>query len=319
MILISSPRRAFTLVELLVVLAIIGLLLALLLPAVQAAREAARRTSCSYRLSQLILAVNQYEMAHGFYPPGTIDAKGPVLNARAGFHHNWLIQVLPYLEEGNVYRAIDHKQSVYHRNNAAIKGQAIAILSCPSQGSGGTMSDYAACHHDAEAPIDVTNNGVFFLNSRIRYEDVSDGSSHTLFIGEKVTDIWDMEWYSGTRATLRNTGSAINGTLLTTAQKRPAIPFEGASSPPAADPLAVPGLDDNKPEEPPPASGPPVAAGPVIGPGNPLFVGGFGSYHPAGANTALGDGSIRFLANMIAVPVLQQLGHRADGKLPPSF
>src|SRR5688500_665633 len=92
-----SSSRGFTLVELLVVIAIIGVLVALLLPAIQFAREAARRMQCANNLGQLILAVNHYEMAHGFYPPGTIDAKGPILNARAGYHHNWLVQSLPYL------------------------------------------------------------------------------------------------------------------------------------------------------------------------------------------------------------------------------
>ena len=87
--------RAFTLVELLVVIAIIGVLVALLLPAVQAAREAARRAACGNHLSQLIIAVHNYEMAHGHYPAGTIDAAGPVANTPAGYHHNWIAGLLP--------------------------------------------------------------------------------------------------------------------------------------------------------------------------------------------------------------------------------
>jgi prepilin-type N-terminal cleavage/methylation domain-containing protein/prepilin-type processing-associated H-X9-DG protein len=321
---VASSYRGFTLVELLVVMAIIGILVSLLLPAVQAARESARRSACQSQLSQLILAVGHYEMAHGVYPPGTIDAKGPILNARAGFHHNWLIQILPYIEEGPVYKAIDHKQSVYHAKNKPVRDLSLQLACCPTARTFGSNCDYAACHHDVEAPIDATNNGVFFLNSRIRYDDVSDGSSHTLYLGEKITDMWDMEWVSGTRATLRNTGTPINGTPLTPAQKVPGGSSAATTMPPGPkpeDPLNIPGLEEPKKEEDSgegkaPAAG---AAAAPIGPGNPLFVGGFGSYHVQGANVAFGDGHVRFLSAMTATGVLQQLGHRADGKLPPSF
>src|SRR5688572_33061782 len=97
----------FTLVELLVVIAIIGVLVALLLPAVQAAREAARRSSCMNNLSQLNLAIHQYEMAHGAYPPGTVAAAGPISNTATGYHHSWTVQILPYIEQQNAYNALD--------------------------------------------------------------------------------------------------------------------------------------------------------------------------------------------------------------------
>ena len=72
------------------------------------------------------------------------------------------------------------------------------------------VSSYAACHHDVEAPIDVENHGVFYLNSSIRHEDIPDGSSYTIFVGEKRIASQDLGWLSGTRATLRNTGTPLN-------------------------------------------------------------------------------------------------------------
>src|SRR4029450_6026515 len=106
--------------ELLVVIAIIGVLVALLLPAVQAAREAVRRTSCGNNLNQLMIAVHNYEMPHGVYPPGTIDANGPIVNAKVGYHHNWIVQTLPFIEQETVWRAIDKNKSVYHQANRRV-------------------------------------------------------------------------------------------------------------------------------------------------------------------------------------------------------
>src|SRR5690606_10962398 len=122
---------------------------------------------------------------------------------------------------------------------------------CPSnptaRGTGSmAQSNYAGCHHDVEAPIDADNHGLLFLNSAIRSEDVPDGRSLTLLLGE-FHDAATQGWASGTRATLRNTGS---------------IPNAGA--------FIVPSL-----------------GGARLQPGAPLpptFVGSFSSRHPGGVN-----------------------------------
>jgi len=210
----KKDRRGFTLVELLVVIAIIGILVALLLPAVQAAREAARRAQCQHHLAQIIIAVNNYEMSHTAYPAGTVAATGPIRSVPQGYHHSWTTQLLPYLEQGVVTRHIDSAASVYDPKNAEARAHNLAVYRCPSSWLGGPgYSDYAAVHHASEAPIDVDNNGVFFLNSRVGYQDVSDGTSQTLFVGEKLATRGDLGWMSGTRATLRNTGTRLNAAL----------------------------------------------------------------------------------------------------------
>jgi prepilin-type N-terminal cleavage/methylation domain-containing protein len=334
----------FTLVELLVVIAIIGVLVALLLPAVQAAREAARRSMCANNLSQMSLALHNYEMAHGVYPPGTVNATGPITNSNltTGYHHNWVVQILPYIEQQNAWNSLDKQLSIYHAKNAPVTGSMPKWMACPSNGAPGAPC-YAGCHHDKEKPIDAKDNGIFFLNSRVQYDDITDGSSHTIFIGEKLPDAWDLHWLSGTRATLRNTGTTINWLTF-----RVGLPKAGGGPPPP--PMTqLPPLDtgesaDDAPPNPgqaqpategtpPPATeappappdGPPPAPATLpagasatklaVLPGNPAFVGGFASVHPAGALFAMGDGSIRFLTSNLPPKILQAFAHRSDGKL----
>jgi len=293
----SRHRTGFTLVELLVVIAIIGVLVALLLPAVQAAREAARRMQCTNNLCQLILAVQNYELTFRVYPPGTINDTGPIQNVQEGYHHNWITQLLPYIEEQVIYNHVDFQVGVYDDKNMPARQTQIGILGCPSDDRGGKdfyLTSYAGCHHDVEAPIDKDNHGVFFLNSSIRPLDVSDGVSHTLFISEKlitqrVVDLQpDFGYMSGTRATLRNTGTPINAESMRSRRSYSGqIPLDEDANAQAAGPI------DPK-----------------------LFVGGFSSYHAGVVNAAFGDSSVRVLTETASPEVLKQLADRADGKLP---
>ncbi len=205
-----AAHTGFTLVELLVVIAIIGILVGLLLPAVQAAREAARRMQCSNNILQIGVALHNYEMAHRKLPPGTVDSKGPIVHLPVGYHHSWIVQILPMLDERVAYELIDKKQSIYAKVNVPVRGYSLATLRCPSDAASGPYSHYAGIHDSREVPIDITNNGVLFLNSAIRFDDVVDGVSHTLFAGEKLIDASELGWSSGTRASLRNLGSGVN-------------------------------------------------------------------------------------------------------------
>jgi prepilin-type N-terminal cleavage/methylation domain-containing protein/prepilin-type processing-associated H-X9-DG protein len=294
-------RPGFTLVELLVVIAVIGILIAMMLPAVQAAREAARRAQCANHLAQLGIALQNYEAACELLPPGSLNDAGPIRSRPedvagdepggrepAEYHMSWIVYLLPYLDEANTMKHIDFSVGVYHSRNRPVRQIPIQLLRCPSDRSYTNLevgpSSYAACHHDVEAPIDADNHGVMFLNSAVGREDVSDGVAHTIYVGEKPNTFDNAGWMSGTRATLRNTGWRIN------AYKEERGAGRGAAE--GSEPAAAAAKQD--------------AA---------LVVGGFGSRHPSGANFLFGDGRVTFLAEVIDQDVYRQLGHRADGKL----
>src|SRR5438876_7729150 len=103
----TTPRRGFTLIELLVVIATIAVLVGLLLPAVQKVREAAARAKCANNLKQLGLAAHHYESALQQLPPGGINTGAPANTNNGLTRLGCLPFLLPYLEQDNLYRAID--------------------------------------------------------------------------------------------------------------------------------------------------------------------------------------------------------------------
>ena len=208
-----TAPMAFTLVELLVVIAIIGVLVGLLLPAIQQAREAARRLSCSNNMVKLGLAAHNFEFAMEHLPVGTINKTGPILSEAKGQHVSYLVQLLPYVDQQGIAERFDIVAGTYAAVNQPARQQGIDVFLCPSFPMGwnsddsAALTNYAGCHHDTEAQIDKDNNGLLFLNSKVRYSDITDGSSHTILIGEMLPTLNSLGWASGTRATLRNTSS----------------------------------------------------------------------------------------------------------------
>ncbi len=277
----DQRKAAFTLVELLVVCAIIGVLIALILPAVQSARESARCATCASHLSQLIIGIHQYEQAHLVYPPGTLAKKSPIDNLPNDNHLDWIAHILPYRDQQVLYKVIDQSVSVYDAKNAEARANAPKMVSCPSSSFPNIgYSDFAAAHHDQEAPIDEQNNGVFYLNSKLGYDDLEDGASTTLFLGEKMTDAYDLGWLSGTRATLRNSGAVVNWLSYRDGLPRPGKEGFGNPAtvtpesrptefvpPKIAEPMLEPGEFPGLPGEPVP--GQPYAVPPGLGPGAP--------------------------------------------------
>lgn len=127
---VSRVSRAFTLVELLVVITIIGILISLLLPAVQAAREAARRMQCSNHLKQLALGCVNFEAARGNYPKGAYNK--PVWPE--GGNTSWMFHCLAYTEANNLHDLVVAKKSLIAAIGAGILPMKLPMAHCPSDG-----------------------------------------------------------------------------------------------------------------------------------------------------------------------------------------
>jgi prepilin-type N-terminal cleavage/methylation domain-containing protein len=194
-----SRRNAFTLVEVLVVIAIVGVLVALLLPAVQSAREAARRTSCVNNLKQIGIAVHNFQAALGIYPPSFVIDPGKSLSTNNG---SWSVhgRILPYVEEGNAYLRVrlDLGWDAPENKRTGVPTTRMPTFMCPSEvndivrvDSLGAPKVYPQNYgfnfgtwliHDPQT--DTGGNGSFFPNSRLTPASFRDGLSHTLCAAE---------------------------------------------------------------------------------------------------------------------------------------
>jgi prepilin-type N-terminal cleavage/methylation domain-containing protein/prepilin-type processing-associated H-X9-DG protein len=217
-------RRGFTLIELLVVIAIVGVLLALLLPAVQSAREAARRMECSNNLKQLALAATNYMNAVGSLPQGMSVQYYPYVYGRElVLSFGPLVPLLPYLEQGAIFNAVNFDLSIFEQVNVTVGATAIAALWCPSDPAVREPVTYTYAdsrpprhyHHTSymasEGPWDLEadpstpnqafldqNLGLFFEQSAIKPGRITDGLTQTIAFGERahgLLDRWQLDIY----------------------------------------------------------------------------------------------------------------------------
>lgn len=275
-------RRAFTLVELLVVIAIIAILMSMLLPAIQQARESARMVNCRNNLLQLSLSLSNYETSFRVLPPGCVEPNSdPVENTANGYRIGWIVQLLPMMEQANLFSMVDFNIGASAGFRPAVGPVQISILQCPSDvgsQSVGTLShaNYAACFGGTDAAISSENNGLMYLNSSIGFRQIRDGTSNTLMLGEKITPagVEDLGWIFGTAATLRHTAVGINAGWDVKHHFSPDV-----------DPAKRPSLTSTS---------------------------GFSSQHAGGMNAATADGAVIFLNQSIDQTVFSYLGNRED-------
>lgn len=207
-------RRAFTLVELLVVVAIIGMLAGLLLPAIQAGREASRASACRNNLKQIGIALLGYESAQRHFPKGAEGRYDRMLAPVPMFGLSWWADTLPHLEGGNVADRLDRTGAntgwpkLNAHNGELADGFGPGFWFCPSSTvnrfvesgdyqiacpsytgiSGATDHDgfpetrvSPCCRSDGQ----ISAGGVLIPNAVIRSKRITDGLAKTLIVGEQ--------------------------------------------------------------------------------------------------------------------------------------
>lgn len=309
-----SNRAAFTLVELLVTIAIIGILIALLLPAVQSVREAARRTSCNNNLKQIGLAILNYESAFQSLPPGRLgcDDSGDTeslshcpagLSPEEKCGSSGFVLLLPELEQQQLYDKLDVNNgglwnrdvddlAWYWENDNKFWGvkQELATLWCPSEVSKRQSYVYAPVRaatasyafsngsygpESTDLVVKYFNDGAFGYKDTNNLKDIRDGTSTTFALGEVVKPD---EFES---SNIWNYAIQNADCLRNTANPMNTLPGAGLT--------------------------------------NMLRNGAFASNHPGGSSFVFLDGNVNFLSESISQPTYQALSTIAAMELISDF
>jgi len=300
-------RSAFTLVELLVTMAIIGVLVALLLPAVQMARESARRMSCSNKLKQLSLGCHQHHDTYGVLPPGVARApftvpQGEIIEGA----HGYAVFLLPFIEQealARIYRWDKRPQGPY---NQEVATKQLKIFQCPSAeqdrwvtavedfhsysyGGRGACGDYTGIREIDMSLVELglvdraaNYQGVLTRDFLTRFADITDGTSQSIMLTECAgrPKLWHAgRLVAGTYAL--DPGAAwVSGSLIFGLGSTP----DGATQP---GPCAINCTNNRE-----------------------VY-----SFHPGGANAAFADGSVHFLSAGIDIRIFARLATRAGGEV----
>jgi prepilin-type N-terminal cleavage/methylation domain-containing protein/prepilin-type processing-associated H-X9-DG protein len=305
-------RQAFTLVELLVVIAVIGILIAMLMPAIQSVREAARRIKCANNVKQQSLAMHNYESYRESLPSGFTFPEGAL----------WSAYILPFVEQDALFKRLNLQGPWHGRNgstsNTFVMKQTIELYRCPSANldlvqydpfanadrspcsylavasglNGRESGERPWCGMGQEAGY-PESDGVFFFNSQTSLHEIFDGTSNTLLLGESLPDQFLFgtdysgnsqkvdHWHTGSEEVggypqAGQNSAEVSECLGSTACPINAILDESSS------------INDKELS--------------------------FGSLHPNGVNMAFADGHTSFIAADVDAAVWSALGTREGGE-----
>jgi prepilin-type N-terminal cleavage/methylation domain-containing protein/prepilin-type processing-associated H-X9-DG protein len=286
-------RRAFSLIELLVVMAIIAALVGLLLPAVQKVRETAVRLRCKNNLRQIGIALHDYHDRNLIFPPGytsVLDDNGNEIGPGWG----WGAYLLADLEESNVQQQTNFSLKVQDPANTAPRLIEMRVFRCPADSypSPFTVADangnplcqvaygnYVAINgNGGVTDFAGTNDGSFLRDQAFQISDITDGLSNTLFIGERCSSMSYTTWTGavpgGTVPSLRDPTSVEGAAALVLSHCGPHLP----NNPDVTDADAT------------------------------------SSFHFQGVNFLFGDGSVHIINSNIDVATYDALATRAGGE-----
>jgi prepilin-type N-terminal cleavage/methylation domain-containing protein len=302
----SRGRRAFNMIELLIVIAIIAALVGFLLPAIQRARESARRIQCMNNLKQVTLALHNYHDMVGTFPPGYVSftQDNQPDGTEIGPGWGWGAMSLGQIEQTMIYNTINFSVPTWEFTATGIRSVRFNTMLCPSNVTVGpiTINDVAGkelvaglapgqyigvAGQLAPAAFPGQNDGIFFRNSKVGVRDIIDGTSTTLMLGERSQNVANATWL----------GMIPFGMSCT----NPTWPVQECESSNALI-LGHTGPSPDAPVVHPPNS-------PTAGVAN------FSSGHPGGSFFAFGDGSVRFVKDTVNPQTFSELATRAGGEV----
>ncbi len=316
--------RGFTLIELLVVIAIIAVLIGLLLPAVQSAREAARRSQCVNNFKQMGLAMHNYHDTLGSFPIGRMGGGYSYPGAGNDNRRTWGFMILPFLEQGNLYNAINFSVPFYEWPQTTALMTTISVWQCPSDPGTTTIQEPDLRYRRRKANVAanwgnshfwqdepgrgangpnpwpngpagaVTFSGAPFRgNASTSLRDMTDGTSNTLLVGEVIIGVNQVGKYDH-RGDIFNDDYNCSMFMAYTAPNS-TIPDQLNAGYCAA---TVPG-------------------NPPCNSNTPKF-NAARSRHPGGVNICFGDGSVRFIKNSVNLNIWRALSTHSGGEIVSS-